>query len=105
MDKRLPGQSVALTDADISSRRSVSRRSVLGALGLGLGAAAAAVVGSTAGTAQAPAGCSDTDGGRYEDAPGFGVRCRPRVLKPTGCTDSDNGPNEDAPGFGTRCWI
>jgi hypothetical protein len=27
------------------------------------------------------------------------------VLKPTGCTDSDNGPNEDAPGFGTRCWI
>jgi hypothetical protein len=105
MDKMLLGQSVALTDADISSRRSVSRRSVLGALGLGLGTAAAAVVGSTAGTAQAPPGCSDTDSGRYEDAPGFGVRCQPQVLKPTGCTDSDNGPNEDAPGFGTRCWI
>jgi hypothetical protein len=102
-----PLKPLTLTDADISSGRCINRRSVLGALGLGLGAAAASVVGSVTGAAQSPTGCTDNDAGRYEDAPGYGVRCRPRAGRPTGCTDSDSGPNEDAPGYGTRCdrWI
>jgi hypothetical protein len=37
---------VTLTDADISSNRFVSRRSLLGTLGIGAGVAAAAVLGS-----------------------------------------------------------
>ena len=41
------GKVVTLSDADISSERSVSRRSVLGTLGLGAGVAAAAVFGTT----------------------------------------------------------
>lgn len=36
-----------LSDGDISSRRSMSRRSLLGTIGLGAGAAAAAVFGAT----------------------------------------------------------
>ena len=131
MTKKFSDKPFTLTDADIASERCVSRRSLLNVLGLGL-AAAAAVVGTAAGSAQGrgctdndsgryqdlpgrgrrcdpqgtrPTGCSDTDAGRYEDPPGYGVRCRPRVTRPTGCTDADNGPNEDAPGHGTRCWI
>jgi hypothetical protein len=121
-----------LTEADISSRRCVSRRSILGALGLSLGAAAAAVVGTRRGSAQAPTGCNDndegpdgddagygvncqprgtptgctdTDEGPDGDQPGYGVRCRPEATQPRGCTDNDHGPNEDQPGLGTRCWI
>jgi hypothetical protein len=129
MPKTFPDKRFTLTDADIASERCVSRRSLLNVLGLGL-AAAAAVVGAAAGSAQGctdndsgayedpqgrgrrcrpqgmqPTGCNDNDGGRNGDPPGYGVHCRPRVTRPTGCTDSDSGPNEDAPGFGTRCWI
>jgi hypothetical protein len=114
-----------LADAEISSSRRVTRRSLLGSLGLGLGAAAVAVAGgSTTGAAQGPgctdndggqfadppgggrscqppgldSGCSDFDGGRYADPPGRGRRCQPRrrATRPTGCTDRDSGPNEDA---------
>lgn len=101
MAKTLHEKPLALTDADISSQRRVSRRSILSAMGLGLGAAAAAVVGSVTGAAQAPGGCTDNDSGRYEDPPGHGTRCRPS--RPSGCTDNDRGPNEDQPGYGVRC--
>ena len=40
------GKVQTLSDTDISSQRSVSRRSVLGTLGLGAGVAAAAVFGT-----------------------------------------------------------
>lgn len=106
MDEKFQGKPLTLTDADISSQRCVSRRSILSALGLGLGVAALAVVGrSVTAAAQAPSGCTDTDQGRIEDPPGLGTRCRQPSTRPTGCTDADRGPNEDPPGFGTRCWI
>ena len=38
---------VTLSEGDISSQRSMSRRSLLGTIGLGAGAAAAAVIGTT----------------------------------------------------------
>jgi hypothetical protein len=41
------GKVVSLSDADISSQRTVSRRSLLGTIGLGAGVAAAAVFGTT----------------------------------------------------------
>jgi hypothetical protein len=136
MDKKFEKKSElkakSLTDADISSQRRITRRSILSSLGLGLGVAALAVAGGSAtGEAQAPGctdndggrsadppglgrrcaptGCSDFDDGRFADAPGQGRTCRPnrRPTRPTGCTDMDGGPNEDAPGFGVRCssWI
>lgn len=131
MGKTPAGKAFRLTESDISSSRCLTRRSLLGALGLGLGTAAAAVVGARRGAAQAPTGCSDddigpnedaegfgtscrpgrptgctdNDGGRNGDMPGFGTNCSPRSTRPAGCTDSDNGPNGDQPGFGTRCWI
>jgi hypothetical protein len=133
MDEKLSKERFTLCDADISSQRSVTRRSLLGALGLGLGVAAATVVGAVRGSAQGrsgctdsdtgryqdapglgtrcrpggsrPSGCTDTDSGRYEDAPGEGVHCRPSGRRPTGCKDEDSGPNEDPPGYGKRCWI
>lgn len=133
MHKKRRGGALTLTEADISSSRVVSRRSMLSALGLGLGAAAAAIAGPGRTAAQSRQGCTDGDTGRYEDAPGagircrpggmpptgctdgdsgpnedpidYGTRCRPRASKPTGCTDNDSGPNEDQPGAGTRCWI
>jgi hypothetical protein len=51
MTEKLPpvtdkGKVLTLSDADISSQRSVSRRSLLGTLGLGAGVAAAAVIGA-----------------------------------------------------------
>jgi hypothetical protein len=108
MDKKFEVKHSTLTDADISSQRHVSRRSLLSALGLGLGVAAAAAVGrSPMSAAQAPSRCSDNDGGRFADPPGFGRRCRQRPVRPTGCTDMDSGFNEDPPGYGRRCsnWI
>jgi hypothetical protein len=132
MDKKRAARPLTLNEADISSSRVVSRRSMLSALGLGLGAAAAMIAGAERGTAQSRPGCTDGDTGRYEDPPGAGIRCRPgmqqtgctdgdsgpsgdpinygtrcqpRATKRTGCTDSDSGPNEDQTGFGTRCWI
>jgi hypothetical protein len=103
MTKELPAKPQTLADSDISSQRVVSRRSLLASLGLGLGIAAAAVVGRPAGvTAQMPGGCTDSDGGPNADPPGMGRRCRGR---PTGCTDTDRGPNEDPPGYGRGCWI
>jgi hypothetical protein len=137
MDKKFKTKSdfeaKSLADNDISSQRRLTRRSILSSLGLGLGAAALVVVGRSGPTAaQAPSGCSDNDGGRYADAPGFGRRCqqgppsgacsdfdagrtadppgagrhcspRNRPSRPTGCTDMDSGPNEDSAGYGVRC--
>jgi hypothetical protein len=136
MDRKRAATPLTLIDADICSRRVVSRRSMLSALGLGLGTAAAGIAGAIArpvrAAAQSRPGCTDGDTGRYEDAPGAGIRCRPgmqptgctdgdsgpsgdpigygtrcqpRATKRTGCTDNDSGPNEDQTGFGTRCWI
>lgn len=107
MAKDLAAKPLTLTDADISSERRISRRSLLSALGLGLGAAAAAVVGPATIAAQAPNRCTDTDDGRYADPPGQGRRCRQQAPRPTGCTDNDSGPNEDPVGYGTGCstWI
>ncbi len=45
MEKLSKDEVLTLSDADISSRRSVSRRSVLGTLGLGAGVAVAAALG------------------------------------------------------------
>jgi hypothetical protein len=102
MAKTHDGGPRTLTDADISSTR-VDRRSILGALALGLGATAASVVGIGSVLAQAPTGCTDNDSGRYEDREGYGVRCPPRSTRPTGCSDEDSGPNEDPQGYGVRC--
>ena len=102
MREKTPEKPLKLTDADISSRRSVTRRSLLG-LGLGLGAAAATVVGGPArvGAQQGP-GCTDNDRGPNQDPAGLGRRCRGPM---SGCTDNDRGPNEDPPGGGKWCWI
>jgi hypothetical protein len=130
MDEGVAGKPRTLTDADISSERRVSRRSLLSALGLGLGVAAAAVVGGSAMTAaQAPSGCTDSDGGRFGDPPERGRRCQPTsgctdnddgrfadapergrqcgAGRPSRCTDTDSGPNQDPEGQGIRCerWI
>jgi hypothetical protein len=106
MQKKFPDQQITLTDDDISSRRAVSRRSLLGSLGIGLGLAAAGIV-ANAGTARAqkrgPAGCTDRDSGPYEDPPGRGRRCR--NMRYTGGTDNDRGPDEDPPGYGIGCWV
>jgi hypothetical protein len=92
----------SLSDADISSHRRITRRSLLGSLGLGLGVAAMAVAGgSTTGTAQAP-GCTDNDDGRFADPPGRGRDCQPPGLN-NGCTDNDGGYRADPPGRGRRC--
>jgi len=133
MDKKRAARPLTLTEADISSRRVVTRRSMLSVLGLGLGAAAAAIAGpGRAMSQERRPGCTDGDAGRYEDPEGAGIRCRPgmqptgcndddggpsgdpigygtrcqpRANKSPGCTDNDSGPNEDQPGSGTRCWI
>jgi hypothetical protein len=103
MTEKLQARPLTLADGDISSRRVVSRRSMLASLGLSLGLAAAAVVGRPGNlAAQRPGGCTDSDGGPNADPPGMGRRCRGR---PTGCTDTDRGPNEDPPGYGRGCWI
>jgi hypothetical protein len=122
MDDEIAGKARTLTDADISSERRVSRRSLLSALGLGLGVAAAAVVGGSVMTAaQAPNRCTDNDGGPFADPPERGRRCQPggctdtdggRLADPpqrgrgcqlSGCTDNDGGPLADAPGRGRQC--
>lgn len=103
MSKEFQGKPFTLTDADISSQRSVTRRSLLG-LGMGLGAAAATVVVGPGNLfAQQGSGCTDNDRGRNEDAPGMGRRCRTQPK--TGCTDNDAGPREDPQGAGKWCWI
>ena len=104
MKKKIADKSFTLADADILSQRRISRRSLLSALGVGLGSAAAAVVARPSVTA-AQSGCTDNDLGRFEDPPGLGRRCRPRSGAPTGCTDTDRGPNEDPANFGMRCWV
>ena len=53
---------VTLTDADITSRRSVTRRSLLGVLGIGTGVAAAAALGGLTPTVAADA--TETDKGK-----------------------------------------
>jgi hypothetical protein len=66
---------LTLTDADISSQRRVTRRSLLGTLGIGAGVGAAAVFGGT--TSVAARG----------DPPGRGTRCT---------TDTDTSPRDPA---------
>jgi hypothetical protein len=67
-----------LSDADISSTRAVSRRTLLGALGLGAGLAAAAVAGTTT-HAQTTA---------------------PKPTRRDPCRDADHGPPSDGDGCG-----
>ncbi len=84
--KKLDGKRGTLTDADISSQR-VSRRSLLGTLGIGAGVAVASVVGATPAEAQ-----------RRSDAAGWGKGCAPP------CSDADSGYGSDPGGRG-RCRI
>jgi hypothetical protein len=105
MEKKFKDKGLTLTDGDISSRRSVTRRSLIG-LGL-LGAAATAIVaGPNSGLAQQrpqpQPGCTDNDRGPNQDPPDMGRRCRGPM---SGCTDNDRGPREDPPGGGRWCWI
>jgi hypothetical protein len=106
MDKRRASRPLSLTEADISSKRAVTRRSMLSALGLVLGAAAAAIAGPERATAQerpgGRSGCTDSDSGRFEDPEGVGVRCR-QGTQPTGCSDDDSGPSGDPVDYGSRC--
>jgi hypothetical protein len=102
MQKKKTDRLRTLTDADISSQRSVTRRSLLSALGLGLGAAATAVVCRSPAASAQTSGCTDNDRGANEDPPNEGRRCRGQ---PQGCTDNDRGPREDPPGAGRWCWI
>jgi hypothetical protein len=55
--------SLTLSDADITSQPSVTRRSLLGALGIGAGVAAAATLGSVE---QAPAADTDSKKGKKQ---------------------------------------
>src|SRR5262245_17525722 len=103
MDKKFPAKLHSLSDSDISSQRVMTRRSILGALGVGLGTAAATVVGAGSGAAQQGLGCSDNDMGAYQNQPGYGRRCQPYGGQESGCTDSDSGAYEDPPGAGVRC--
>lgn len=84
--KKLDGKRGTLTDADISSQR-VSRRSLLGTLGIGAGVAVASVVGATPAEAQ-----------RRSDGAGWGKGCAPP------CSDADSGYGSDPGGRG-RCRI
>src|SRR5262245_4695264 len=102
MTKKFQDKPRTLTEADISTRRAITRRSLLASLGITLGAAAAAVAGRAIAEAQGPASCTDIDRGPNEDPPGMGRRCSGR---PTGCTDTDQGRNEDPPNYGRGCWI
>ena len=123
---KLPVGSVTLTDDDIVSSRALSRRSLLGRLGIGLGLAAAGLVANVgSGHAQPQSGqsrpprrsplddCTDNDGGPGEDPVGRGRNCRtgprdgPRrgepQRTPAACTDTDSGANEDPAGRGRSC--
>jgi hypothetical protein len=64
-----------LTDADISSRPSVTRRTLLHTLGLGVGVAAAAALGRPVRAQQPPKRrdpCRDSDHGPPSDTDGCG---------------------------------
>jgi hypothetical protein len=100
MDKKFSAKPRTLTDNDISSRRSMTRRSLLGALGMGLGAAAGTVAGAGSVGAQYGRGCTDRDSGPNQDPGGYGRGCGG---PPSGCTDNDLGSNQDPPGAGVRC--
>jgi hypothetical protein len=104
MKKKVGGKLLTLTDADITSQRSVSRRSLLGILGFGLGTAAVAGRPGRVMAQQRP-GCTDNDRGPNEDPPNNGRRCRAPGGSASGCTDNDRGPQEDPPGSGRWCWI
>src|SRR5262245_66043213 len=97
-EKKSESEAKSLTDDDISSRRRMTRRSILSTLGVGLGVAALAVVGHSAKTAAQSPGCTDNDGGRLADPPGLGRSCRP-----SGCSDNDGGRLADPPGLGRQC--
>jgi hypothetical protein len=76
---------VTLSDADITSTRTVTRRSVLGALGIGTGLAAAATVGGLTPTAAADS--SDADKGKKPKKKT--TTKKPPPKKPKEETDSD----------------
>ena len=86
-DKTLKSKTNTLSEGDVSSQR-VSRRSLLGTLGIGAGVAAAAAVVVTTG-AQA----------RYSDPAGYG-RCG---LRTTRADPHDGGPNADPRRIQIRC--
>ncbi len=89
-------ETMTLAESDISSERSVDRRSLLGTLGLGVGAAAAAVLG---GTGEAKAAdqegrgrrCIVARGDRDPNDPVIFFRDRDRGDRSTtrNCTDND----------------
>jgi hypothetical protein len=87
-DKTLKPKPKTLGEGDVSSQR-VTRRSLLGTLGIGAGvAAAAAVVATTGAEAQ-----------RYSDPAGYG-RCG---LRSTRADPYDRGPNSDPRTIRVRC--
>jgi hypothetical protein len=75
---------VTLSDADIVSRRTVTRRSLLGALGLGTGVAAAAALGGLTPTEAADS--SDADKGKKSKKKSIK---KPPPKKPKEETDND----------------
>ena len=86
----------SLSESDIVAEQAIGRRSALRAVaGVVTGAVVAATV---ALPGEAEAQCTDSDGGRWADRPGYGRRCR-RVYyrRPTGFTDRD--PSDGA-GYG-----
>lgn len=85
-----------LTESDVSTKRGLSRRSLLlGAFG---GATAlSACVPSDGGVVVVGGGVTDADSGNRTDAAGYG---RGGYRGYTGITDSDNGNIVDAAGYG-----
>jgi hypothetical protein len=73
---------VSLSDADITSKRTVTRRTLLGALGIGTGLAAAATVGGLTPTSAADS--SDADKGKKKK-----TTKKPAPKKPKEETDKD----------------
>lgn len=92
-----------LSETDISTDRSVTRRRVLrgfgvGTLGLGTLAVTGCVPTTTTTGVLVGSGYTDRDNGPIVDPGGFGRGPRRRNF--TGVTDRDNGPIVDAGGFG-----
>ena len=79
----MDGKPRTLSDADISSTRAVSRRTLLAALGLGAGLVAAAATGAV-----------PTEAQQQPPAP------EPKPKRRDPCRDSDHGPPSDGDGCG-----
>ncbi len=100
-----------LDEGDIVNAQPVGRRSAMASVGLGVLGALGLAVGLKPSTAEAQ-NCTDSDGGPYADAAGYGRRCRVYyrppavvVVRRQGCTDSDGGPYSDPGGGGRRCGV